>query len=49
MKASMKAGFYRVVSGRNARVLYLVLALVALVLGAGAPDAVGGVGGGLGG
>jgi len=46
MTTRIKAAAYRYINARNARVLYLVLAIVALVLGAGAPDAMGGTGGG---
>ena len=49
MKATLKAAAYRHLNARNAKVLYIVLALVALVLGAGAPDAYGVGGGGAGG
>lgn len=48
MKATLKARLFRHVNARNARVVYLAVALVALVLGAGAPDdfGIGGGGGG---
>ncbi len=46
MVTQIKAAAYRYINARNARILYLVLAIVALVLGAGAPDAIGGTGGG---
>jgi hypothetical protein len=46
MITQIKSAAYRYLNARNARVLYLVLAVVALVLGAGAPDAIGGTGGG---
>jgi hypothetical protein len=49
MKATHKVALYRLLNARNARVLYLVPVLIALVLGAGAPDAVGVGGGGAGG
>ena len=48
VKATLKAAAYRYLNGRNARIAYLVIAIVALILGAGAPDAFG-VGGGGGG
>ena len=49
MKARLKATVYQYVNARNARVIYIVLAMVALVLGAGAPDDYGLGGGGGGG
>ena len=49
MKSTLKAAAYRYLNARNAKVLYITLALVALVLGAGAPDAYGVGGGGAGG
>jgi hypothetical protein len=48
VKAILKAAAYRYVNGRNLKVLYITVALMALVLGAGAPDGYG-VGGGGGG
>ena len=48
MKAQLKAAAYRYLGGHNARIIYVILAIVALVLGAGAPDAIG-IGGGGGG
>ena len=50
MKLSMmKSAAYRYVNARNARIVYLVLAIVALVMGAGAPTDFGLGGGGSGG
>jgi hypothetical protein len=45
----VKAAAYRHINARNARIVYLVLAIVALVIGVGAPDAIGNPGGGGGG
>ena len=49
MKTRVKAAICRYLGGQNVRVLFLIVAIVALVLGAGAPDAIGGGGGGGGG
>lgn len=49
MKARLKAAVCQHVNARNARVIYVILAITALVLGAGAPDDYGWGGGGGGG
>jgi hypothetical protein len=48
MKTALKLAALRHLNTRNARVVYLAVAIVALILGAGAPDAFG-IGGGGGG